>query len=185
MKGIRVASRYAKSLLDISIEFQKHNEIYRDVELILKTIHSAHDLSLLLKSPIVKSDIKITVFHKLFSSVINSITLSFINIIIKKHRENILEDIASEFIRQYKKHMRINTLHVASAIKLDAAANSKIIKSFKSVYDGEVEMIEKTDPKLIGGFVLRFEDLEYNASIRNRLNEFKKEFDKNPYIKDF
>lgn len=185
MRETKVANRYAKSLLELSLEMNKLNEAVDDMKLLINVCHSTRKLSVLLKSPIVRVDLKTKILHDIFSGKIGKLSMAFIDIIITKRRENILEDIAIAFIKQYKKHSNITTAKVTSAVTLDNGLRKRIQDVVLKAYKGTVEMEEKTDPDLIGGMVLRIEDLEYNASIRKRLTNFSKDFNNNPYVQDF
>lgn len=184
MKGTRAASRYAKSLLDLTIETGKVDDVHKDMLLFSESIKDSKDLRLLLKSPVVKADKKATALDSIFGKKVSDVTMKFIQIILKKRREALLEMIAEEFVAQYKRHKNIITAHVTSAVPLDDTLRNKVIGIVKETGAG-VDLIEKVDTEIIGGLIVRVEDKQVDASIARKLNDLKQEFSKNPFIADF
>ena len=107
MKNPRVARRYAKSLLQFAIERDQQDGVFEDFNLISDTIENNRELELLLKSPIVKSNQKSEIVNKIFGGKIGEISREFMEIIIRKKREGILEQIANSYENQYKKFKHI------------------------------------------------------------------------------
>ena len=103
MRNSRVTIRYAKALLQLSVEQNKLDDSYEDMLLLSSVCMENKDLSLLLKSPIVKTDHKLKIFDQLFSSKVSRLSMAFLNIIITKKRESIISEIAKSFIKLYKK----------------------------------------------------------------------------------
>ena len=103
----------------------------------------------------------------------------------EKRREGYLDDIAFAFVEQYKAHKNIITAVITSANGLDPVAKSKLLAMIKETATGEIELIEKIDKKLIGGFKVKVGDKQVDSSVLRKLNELRKTFAENPYIKDF
>jgi F-type H+-transporting ATPase subunit delta len=173
MRNIKAASRYAKALLDLSLETKKTDDVYADIVSLFETIEASNELKTLLNSPIVKSEKKQEVFKSLFSKTFSELTISYINLLITKKREALLSEIAIQFISQYKAHKNIVTAEVTTAIKLDEALTKKVLSLVK--HDGEVEIIEKIDASLIGGFIVKVGDKQIDASIAKKFKDLRKE----------
>lgn len=187
MSDIRVTSRYAKSLLQLSLELNKLEESYRDMELISNTCKSSKDLSLLLKSPVVKPDKKQAILSEIFDQYLSEVTRSFVRLIVRKKRELYLEEIAEQFILQYKAHKNIEIAHVITAIPLTDELRKEIPKLVENAMnsDATIELLEEVDEALIGGIVLRVGDKQLDESIRKKLMKLEMEFSRNPYVKKF
>ena len=183
MSVTRIASRYAKSLLDLSQEQGKLERIMEDIRAFQKAAKQ-RDFYLLLKSPVVNPDKKGTIFKKIFEGKFDPLTMSFINIILKKGRENYLGDIADEFVAQYKTLKHISTVKLTTTVPLTAASLEAIKKQLQSssATDEKIEIQTAIDPDLIGGFVIEFDDKLYDASVAHRLDQLKKEFSDNQYV---
>lgn len=185
MKETRVASRYAKSLLGLAVEKNALEETFKDMETISTTLEGSRELVLLLKSPILKADKKQSVLDKVFAGQLTELTANFIQIIVRKGREYLIQEIAGEFVMQYRTHKSITTATVTSAVKLDDELKQRVLKLINNENTGEVIIKEVIDPNLIGGFVVRIGDQQVDASLARRINNLKKEFNKNEYISDF
>ena len=174
MKGTRVSSRYAKSLLGIAKEQGGLEQSYADMKLISETCENNKELMLLLKSPIVKADKKIQVLDAIFSKKVGKLSMSFVQTIARKGREGLLYIIAVEFQNQYKVEKNIVTAVVTSASGLDEKLRKKVLELVKQSVDSEVELIENQDKGLIGGFIVRLGDKQVDASIHRKLIDLKK-----------
>lgn len=181
----KVAARYAKSLLDLSIEKGSVEKVYADMKLVLGTCRESHDLRVLLNSPIIKSDKKLAVFKEIFSSKIEKLTLDFLTIIIHKRREMYIVETSEAFVDQYKKYKNILTAIVTTAFGLDDELRKKVLEVVKKSANSEIELIEKVDKNLIGGFIIRVGDKQDDTSIARKLKSLYRTFNENPYIKEF
>ena len=179
----RIASRYAKSLIDLSQEQGKLERTLEDVKS-FKKVTENRDFYLLLKSPVVSASKKLSILDALFKGKYDELTNSFLRILVTKGREMYLPEIADEFIAQYKKLKHISTVKVRTATPLSEATLNEIMAKLKasSATDEEIELIAFVDPNLIGGIVLEFEDKIYDASIAHRLDKMHREFGDNLYI---
>ena len=179
----KVATRYAKSLIDLAEERGKLDRVLEDVES-FSMVAKNRDFALLLKSPVLKADAKWKVFQKLFTGKYDELTMAFLNILLKKNREHYLIEIANEFIDQYKKVKHISTVKLTTATHLSEATIKSIHEKLKasSATDQNVELVTKVNQDLIGGFVIEFEDKLYDASVAHKLSVLKKEFKDNLYI---
>lgn len=185
MKETKVATRYAKSLISLAKERNELEAAFQDMEIIYKACKDSYDLRIFLKSPVINVDKKKKVLNSVFAGKIGALTTGFLNIIAGKGRENLLAEIASEFIHQYKVSKNITEALVISAYPLDESIREKIMSLIKETTTGEVEIKEIVDSEIIGGLVVRIGDKQVDASIRKKLNALKKEFSKNLYIPEF
>lgn len=184
MRDIKVASRYAKSLLSIAVENNELETVYKDMLLVGETCSESKELTLLLKSPIIKPDKKEAIVAEVFKGV-SKITTSFMAIVIRKKREGILGDIAYSFIEAYKVHKNIKTAQVTTAVALSEDQRNKIVALIKADGNGDVELHEVVDESIIGGVVLRIGDTQIDESLKRKLNNLEMEFSNNPYVKEF
>ena len=177
-----VASRYAKSLIDLAIETKQLEEVRKDMQLIKQVCNSTHEFVLMLESPVVKTDKKMAIFQAVFKGKISATTQAFLNLIATKRREGYIDDIANAFDDQYKLHMNITTVKVDTATALDAKSKKAILEVVKKTVTGEIELIEKVNPELIGGFVLTIDDKQIDQSVKRKLNDLRKDFSVNLFV---
>jgi F-type H+-transporting ATPase subunit delta len=184
MQGTKVASRYAKSLLDLSLERGQLEKVYADMKNVLDACKESRDLVLMLKSPIIKSDKKEAVLNAVFKGL-SEITREFISIIVRKKREYALEAVAESFVSQYREHKKILTAVITTAVGLDDDLRKRVLEIVKKSANSEVELIEKIDKSIIGGFIIRVGDKQDDTSIRTKIMKLTRAFNENPYIKEY
>lgn len=170
-----VASRYAKSLLDLAVEKGQLDAVYADMLHVKEVAAGSKDFVTFLNSPVIKTDKKVAVLNTLFEGKLSDLTLKFLIIVASKRRESVIPEMASAFIDQYKAQKNILTAVVTSASGLDEATRQKALDLVKSQMKGEIELVEKTDPSLIGGFILKIGDKQIDRSVSRQLTNLKKE----------
>ena len=177
MSEIKVASRYAKSLIDLAVENNTLADSYNDMVLFESVVDKTPELEAILKNPIVPLDKKTGILNGIFTDKVGALTLTFFKIVVSKGRSAILFATAKQFIQQYNAIKGIVTADVTSATTLSAAGKQEIVAIVKrELGANEVIINEKVDDKLIGGFILKVGDKQFDASIANGLNKLKKEF---------
>ncbi|MCI5055841.1 MAG: ATP synthase F1 subunit delta [Flavobacteriales bacterium] len=179
----RASIRYSKALLGLAIEKNSADAVFGDMQHLEDVIESNKDLSMLLKSPIIRGDKKQDILNIIFKGAFSELTTAFIEIIVRKGREALLHQIANGYQKAYKQHNNIVTAEVTTAIKIDEKLKKEIVSKIKS--DKTVEIAEKIDSDILGGYIIRIGDRQVDASVRKKLNELKQGFNNNPYIKDF
>ncbi|HET7178746.1 MAG TPA: ATP synthase F1 subunit delta [Chryseosolibacter sp.] len=185
MAESRAAFRYVKSLLGLAVERNALEAVHKDMLLFSGAIAESRQLELLLHSPVIKHHKKLAILKKLFSGKMNALTLSFFEIITRKNRESILVGIAREFHNAYNEYKGIGKAQVITTVPLDAQLRGEFEKLVRKYEDKkQVELIEKVDPELIGGFILNVGDRQVDASVRSKLKSLKVKFSQNPYIKE-
>ena len=184
MKETRVAQRYAKSLISLAEERNILELVKEDMQTIIAVCEENHDFTSMLKNPIVKPDRKTLILHQIFEKEVCELSLALINLVVQKRREAILGAIADNFMDLYNELKNIVKASVVTAIAITDDIKAQVLTQLKCVVgDSEVLLEERVDETIIGGFVLRIGDREFNASIANKLLQLKREFVSNPHIK--
>ena len=177
MSENKAASRYAKSLIDLSTEQSALEVVKNDMVLLAQVIDDSSELEAILNNPIVPLDKKSGILADVFGTKVNAITNAFLKLIVSKGRSAIIFGTAKSFISQYNAIKGIVTAEVSSATELTEANRAEIVAIVKrEVGANEVLIKEKINSKLIGGFVLKVGDKQFDASISSGLNKLKKEF---------
>ncbi|MCB0685821.1 MAG: ATP synthase F1 subunit delta [Saprospiraceae bacterium] len=173
----RIAGRYAKSLLDLAKERKEVDAVLQDMKYIKSALKS-RDLYLMIKSPIVNADKKLSIFKKIFSDKIQKTTAAFFDIMTRKGRESYLPEIVDAFIEQYKDYKQISTVIIKTAVPLSDSALATIKEKLASSPDikKNLEFEVMVDPSLLGGFTLEFEGRQYDSSIASKLKDLRKQF---------
>ncbi|GGI27825.1 ATP synthase F1 subunit delta [Pedobacter mendelii] len=177
MSEIKVASRYAKSLIDLVVENNGLADSYNDMVLFERVVDETPELEAILKNPIVPLDKKTGILNGIFADKVGKLTIAFFKIVVNKGRSAILFATAKQFIQQYNQIKGIVTADVTSATALSTEAKEQIVAIVKrELGANEVIVKEKINEKLIGGFILKVGDKQFDASIASGLSKLKKEF---------
>jgi F-type H+-transporting ATPase subunit delta len=186
MSAIRLASRYAKSLLDLSLELGQLEEVFGDMKQVAAVIGASRELKVMLKNPIINAEKKHKVVDAIFGKDSNKITKTFLTLMVNKGREPYLEDIAKSFIQLYNKYKHITPVVITTAVQFDKAYTDELVAKLQSKTGIDNAQIKVTvDETLIGGFVLQYEDKLYDASVAHKLELLEKGFSKNQFVKEF
>lgn len=176
MSENKAASRYAKALIDLSVEQNSFEEIRNDMVLVEQVIDQNSELEAVLQNPVIPLDKKYSILESIFGESVHKITNLYLKIIVDKGRSAILFDTTRAYIRQYNVIKGIITAEVTSAIALTDANKAEIVAIVKREMGAkEVLIKEKLNEALIGGFVLKVGDRQFDASIAGSLNKLKKE----------
>lgn len=186
MANYRAASRYAKSILELSLEKGRLEEVHADFQKLTEIAEVNHEFGVILKNPIINSEKKLAILKALFEKGADKLTITFFEIISRKSRESILLDVAREFEIQYNLHSSIQVAYLTTTFPIDEKLRGEFLKVVKEISGLEtVQLEEKVDPEIIGGFVLRVNDRLLDDSLSSKLRDLKTQFAKNHYEKQF
>lgn len=181
-----VSERYAEALFDLAVEKGLVEELYNDSLLIIRTCESSRDLRLLLKSPIINAGKKKTIVRAVFEPNVHKLTLEYLLVMVRKNREEFIQVVAEHFVELYQKHMNILTVHFKSPVLPDEDVKKQVAELMKNYTEEKVELKTDIDESLIGGFVLTWDDKQYDASIRREIENLRNAIAKiNLYKKEF
>ncbi|MGM5469195.1 ATP synthase F1 subunit delta [Flavobacteriaceae bacterium LMO-SS05] len=175
MAGTRAALRYAKAVLSLASDQKAAEAVNKDMKQIVNAIAESKDLRDMLLNPVVRSSVKKTVLNEVFKNS-NTITENLIITLIANKRIALLGDVASKYNQLYDTLRGTQIAKVTSAVPLTEALKTKVLAKVKELTGNEVEVINVIDENILGGFILRVGDIQYNASIANKLNNLKREF---------
>ncbi|MCL6293390.1 ATP synthase F1 subunit delta [Jejuia spongiicola] len=175
MAGARAAIRYAKAVLSLASDQNIAEVVNNDMKLIATTIADNKDLNNMLQSPVIKSSNKKDVLLEVFKDS-NAMTTNMIDTLITNRRLALLNDVAVSYNRLYDELKGVQIAQVTTAIPLTDDLKVKVLAKAKELTGKDVEVKNIVDADILGGFILRVGDKQYNASIANKLNKLKREF---------
>jgi F-type H+-transporting ATPase subunit delta len=171
----RAAIRYAKAILETAVSNGKSNQVNDDMKFIIAAVKSSADLKEFLTSPIIISEVKMKALTEVFVSV-QADTKSLFRLLQENKRFEILEAIASQYITQFDEMNGVEVAKVITAFPITSDLEAKILAKAANISSKKLIIQNTIDPSIIGGFILRIGDKQYNASVSNRLQELKREF---------
>jgi F-type H+-transporting ATPase subunit delta len=185
MKVTQVAIRYARSLFDLALEQEELEEVYHDIRLLQQVCIENKGFRLLLQSPIVQTDKKGRIVREIFGKSIRPLTLNFILLLARKRRESYIPPIADAFIEQYQDYRKILPVIVRTPGPLSDETRAQAASVMSKFTGAQIEFTEETDPELIGGFILTWKDLQYDATLSHQIEKLRRGVGKqNLYVKD-
>ncbi|MDP4207409.1 MAG: ATP synthase F1 subunit delta [Bacteroidota bacterium] len=164
-----ISVRYAKALFMLALEKDIMESVQTDIQLIKQSLDQAEQLSLYLKSPVVKPSEKRTFISDVFGGKVNEISLNFINLLITNKREAYIDGIIHRFLEVYREHKGIKSALITTAVPLDETVRAKLNELLSKVYKTGINLETQQNSSIIGGFVLKVGDHQYDASVASGL----------------
>ncbi len=175
MISTRAAARYAKAMLEISVENGNADAINNDMILISESVSQSKELKSFLNNPVIGESVKFNALEEVFASV-NQGTKELFRLLKTNSRFELLGAIASNFQKQYEVLKGVERVVVTTAIPMDSHLESKVFAKAKELVQGkEVIISNVVDSSIIGGFILKIGDKQFNASIAHQLEVLKRE----------
>lgn len=175
MSDSRAALRYAKAILDLAVENKATDALEKDMQNIVQTISSSTELREMLASPVIKGTAKKEALLSIFKGS-DKITEGTISMLVDNKRVSMLNEVASKYLILNEELKGKDIAHVTTAVPLTTDLEKKILAKVTELTGNKVSIENKIDESIIGGFVLRVGDLQYDASIANKLSSLKREF---------
>ena len=174
----RAAIRYAKAVLDQANHANISEVVFGDMKSIQETLAGSKELRVVLQSPAVKAEDKKQALLQIFEKN-SDVTKALIQILTSNKRINLLGGVALAYVDLYNDSKGVKTATVITAVTLTPEIEAKVLSKLKEMTGSDNITINNTiDESIIGGFILRVGDLQYNASIANQLGNLKREFSK-------
>ncbi len=182
MNNPRLATRYAKSILDLSIEQNVLDDVYADMKMLQQLFKQNPDFVAMLRSPIIAGDKKDKIIAAVIGQKITKLSALFINLLTVKTRESNLPEIATAFIIQYNQLKKIQTVKITTAVSISDELKKSLMEKVQNSTTSTIELETAVQPELIGGFKMEIGNTLIDASILKDLNDVRKQFLNNEYI---
>ena len=168
----RAAIRYAKAIFEIAKEENSIDSVFIDMKTVETLCNSSHDFkNLLSNSQINYNEKKIAILSLIKDH--NSLTIKLLDLLIQNKRVYIVNDIANSFIQLYNSHNDIKEAVVITASPIDKDLEEKILSKINISDLKSINLKNIVNPEILGGFIIRFDGKEYNASVKQNLNNLK------------
>lgn len=175
MSDSRAAVRYAKATLDLAIEKKVDVALEKDMRLVVTAIAENGELKDVLGSPVISGEVKKSILSDVFKGI-HELGKGLIELLVDKKRIALLSEVASQYIRLHEEFKGERVAYVTTAVPLTKSVEEKLLKKVEQITGEKVTLENQVDENIVGGFVLRVGDLQYNASIANKLEKIKREF---------
>lgn len=172
MNDSKISVRYARALFESAAEKNRLDQTRNDMAEILK-LCQVKEFNTLLTSPVIRDSQKLKIFEQSLSDHIGGLTLALLQLVIRNGREEYIPGIARNFTDLYKRHKGIVSATFTSATPVSDKLRKKVEKMVEETMKTSVELAVEANDSLIGGFILRVEDQQYDASVARSLKKVK------------
>ena len=169
-----ISNRYAKALFLLAKKDSLLNEINNEAQSLIDFFSNYNDARLLLINPVISKEKKLNIFQKSFNGKLSSLMLSFVRLVIERGRYRNLNNMLEQYIEIFKKEKNIISLELVTSKNISDSLKKKIHQKLGS--QENVIFKETVDPKILGGILIRLNDLQYDATVKNKLNNVRKAF---------
>ncbi|MFO7656206.1 MAG: ATP synthase F1 subunit delta [Bacteroidales bacterium] len=165
----KIAIRYARALHSLAIEQNLQDLVRVDMEVVQSLVSKVLEFKILINNPVIKPSVKIDFLNTLFGETFQKISLSFLHLVVHNNRLGYLDHMARVYTDLCKKTDRIESAILTTPYPLDKDIRHSMIKYIEKKLNTHIELEEKTNESLIGGFVLRIGNRQIDASVSNNL----------------
>ncbi len=176
-----LSKRYAQALFDLAIEFNVLEKVSSDLKLVGTVFKENRELRVIIANPVIDTYKKINILNMIFEKNIQELSMKFLRLITNKGREQYIPYICDTFDEIYLEYKNILSVNFTTAQKADKKVLDDISSKLKEVTSMNIDLTEKINEDIIGGFVVNFQDYQYDASIINQLSKLKKSYSENQF----
>ena len=171
----RVARRYAKALFELALEEKNLDTVNKDFEMIRDLLENSQDFSDFVKNPLISANERADILKQIFEGKLSEMSYNFLNMVNEKKRLDFLQEIVESFQLFVKKNSGIVEGELLSAIELNKTQIERIRKNVEQLTGKSVILNQQIDPSVLGGFVVKIEDLVIDNSIRRQLQRLREQ----------
>lgn len=185
MKNTLLVRRYAKAFLDFAIKNDMADQGLVDLEFVTTTLQGHRELRNILSQPFLPKAKKEAIISRVFADRISANTLKFIILLVDKSRSDIITNILDVYRFLYNEYRNIAVVTITTAVKINEPTQQKLLYFVKDKISGNVQIINKIDKDIIGGFIINYLDYQYDRSVRTDLKRLQSIFNDNLYVKGY
>lgn len=172
--GSRAGRRYAKAIIELAQEEKSEDLVLQDFALIESTITENKALKLMLSSPLIEVSKKESVLLEVFGSA-QDLVKKLIKTLASNNRVEILKEVSEAYITLYNTQHNIQSATVITAVEMTKDIEEKVQNKIKEITGYTANLTNQVDESILGGFILRLKDLQFDGSVSNSLNRFKRQ----------
>ncbi|MDP1678141.1 MAG: ATP synthase F1 subunit delta [Bacteroidota bacterium] len=173
MSNLRVATRYASALMELTNEQKKSDAIAEDLLTVKNAIDSSRELRNVLASPIVVKDKKQAIIRDVFKKKISEVVMGYLLEIVDKRRENVLGETLAQYFVLRDEQLGIVRVSVKTTVEFSPKQEKDLVKQLEAMTKKKVEIAFSLDKTIKGGFVARVGDTVLDGSIKRQLEILK------------
>ena len=165
-----ISVRYARALLKSATDQKLDEQVYQEMTTLAKSYLEVPQLRQTIDNPMLSKDKKEMLLQTASGEKISPLTKSFIRLVLKEDRENVMQFMANSYVTLYRKQKNVIRGKLTTAARVSAQTEQKMRKMVESKTNGTVEFETEVNPDIIGGFILEYDTFRMDASVRSKLN---------------
>ncbi len=181
MEDYRINTNYAKALFLVAAETNQLDAVNDDMRLVYSVCNENRTLNVVFANPVIREGKKVAILQDLFASRVSKVTMLFLSFVVRKRRAVNLRGISNAFIELYRKDRNIMLTELVTASEPDSAILDTVSKVIGEYAHKEIELHNKVDQSILGGFSIAFDNNMYDARLSTQIAKLHKEFSKNVY----
>jgi F-type H+-transporting ATPase subunit delta len=169
-----IAAVYARSLFEVAKERDKLDVVREQVGAFADALDDSRELQVFFFSPYFSSIEKSDGLDRAVTDA-DEIVVNFLKLLIENHRTPVIFRVRREYDGLWREENKLLPVTITSAVELDQATVSQIGDRIAEQTDRKIELSAQVDPEILGGMVVRVGNSILDASIRNRLEQLRKQ----------
>ena len=162
--------RYARALLKSATDAKLEDTVYQEMMTVAKSYIDVPALRQTIDNPMLSKDKKEALLQVAAGEQPSALTKSFISLVLKEDRENMIQFMANSYITLYRKQKNVIRGKLTTAARVSVATEQKMRQMVESKTNGTVEFETEVNPDIIGGFILEYDTFRMDASVKSKLN---------------
>jgi F-type H+-transporting ATPase subunit delta len=169
-----IAQVYARSLFQVAQEQGKLDVVREELGQVSETLETNHDMRLFFFSPYFSTEEKREGLRTTIQGA-DPVTMNLLDVLVENHRLPVVPRIRREYERLWRDANDLLPVTVTSAVELDDAVVARISEEIGRQTGRTVELTRTVDPSIVGGFIVRVGNSIIDSSIKNRLENLRKQ----------
>jgi F-type H+-transporting ATPase subunit delta len=169
-----IAEVYARALFQAAKENDALDRVHDELGEFVDALDESRELQMFFFSPYFSSDEKKDAVDQVISGA-DERMVNFLKLLAERHRMPVLFRIRRDFDERWAEEKKLLPVSVTSAVELDDKLVKDIGKRIEEQTGRDVDLAAKVDPYVLGGLVVRVGNMVLDASVRNRLEQLRKQ----------
>jgi ATP synthase F1 delta subunit len=169
-----IAAVYARSLFEVAREQDKLDAVRDQLGAFADALSETRDLQVFFFSPYFSTKEKEDGLERVVSDA-DPVIVNFLELLIEKHRMPALLRIRANYDALWEEENKLLPVHITSAVELDDKVVKQLGERISEQTDRKVDMSADVDPDILGGIVVRVGNSVLDASVRNRLEQLRRQ----------
>ncbi len=165
-----ISTRYARALLKSATDAKLDGQVYQEMMILAKSYVDVPMLRQTIDNPMLEKEKKQTLLETAAGGSPSKLTQTFIALVLKEDRENMVQFMANSYVTLYRKQKNVIRGKLTTAARVSAETEQKMRQMVESQTQGTVEFETEVNPDIIGGFILEYDTYRMDASVKTKLN---------------